>query len=182
MTGRAARRDVARGLLIAALCLAGSAFAGDVRAGGNPMMIGKLVPPYPKGFRSNTGSCVGVGTGIEQLCARSIATLDDDEDRTVQLLAAQFVERVGDQPRWRITDAVPYPALRRDELVAIATCQRNGVDDTGVVAIIDTGADGASELDMLPAVRWAMRLDRGTGKFLRVTPSTVRCYNEGASE
>ena len=160
---------------LATLCVAGSAWAG-----GNPMMIGKVVPPYPEGFRSNTGSCVG--TGIDQLCARSIATLDDDEDRTVQLLAAQFVDRVGDQPRWRITDSVPYPALRRDELVAIATCQRNGVDDTGVVAIIDTGADGASGLEMLPAVRWAMRLDRGTGKFLRVTPSSVRCYNEGLSE
>ena len=164
------------------LAAAARAAAGGAWAGGTPMLIGKVVPPYPDGFRSNTGSCVGVGTGIDQLCARSIATLDDDEDRTVQLLAAQFVERVGDQPRWRITDAVPYPALRRDELVAIATCQRNGVDDTGVVAIIDTGADGASELDMLPAVRWAMRLDRGTGKFLRVTPSTVRCYNEGFSE
>jgi hypothetical protein len=171
------RPAAARWLAAAALCVAGGAWAG-----GTPMLIGKVVPPYPDGFRSNTGSCVGVGTGIDQLCARSIATLDDDEDRTVQLLAAQFVERVGDQPRWRITDAVPYPALRRDELVAIATCQRNGVDDTGVVAIIDTGADGASELDMLPAVRWAMRLDRGTGKFLRVTPSTVRCYNEGFSE
>jgi len=168
--------------LLAALCVAGGAWTGGALAGGNPMMIGKVVPPYPAGFRSNTGSCVGVGTGIDQLCARSIATLDDDEDRTVQLLAAQFVERVGDEPRWRITDSVPYPALRRDELVAIATCQRNGVDDTGVVAIIDTGADGASELDMLPAVRWAVRLDRGTGKFLRMTPSTVRCYNEGFSE
>jgi len=177
MTGTAVRW-----LLAVALCAAAGTPADDARAGGNPMMIGKVVPPYPEGFRSNTGSCVGVGTGIDQLCARSIATLDDDEDRTVQLLAAQFVDRLGDEPRWRITDSVPYPALRRDELVAIATCQRNGVDDTGVVAIIDTGAEGASELDMLPAVRWAMRLDRRTGKFLRVTPASVRCYNEGASE
>jgi hypothetical protein len=165
-----------------AMLLAGLSAAGVAWAGGHPMMIGKVVPPYPDGYRSNTGSCVGSGSGIDQLCARSIATLDDDEDRSVQLLAAQFVERVGDEPRWRITDAVPYPALRRDELVAIATCQRNGVDDTALVAIIDTGAVGASELDMLPAVRWAMRLDRATGKFLRVSPGSVRCYNEGSSE
>ncbi|MBU8976665.1 MULTISPECIES: hypothetical protein [unclassified Lysobacter] len=169
-------------LYTACLLLAGLCAGGGTWAGGHPMMIGKVVPPYPEGYRSNTGSCVGTGTGIDQLCTRSIVTLDDAEDRTVQLLAAQFVDRVGDEPRWRITDALPYPALRRDELVAIATCQRDGVDDTSVVAIIDTGAAGASELDMLPAARWAMRLDRASGKFLRVQPSRVRCYNEGSSE
>ena len=150
--------------------------------GGDPRVVGKRFPPYPDGFRSNTGSCVGSGPGPEQVCARSIATLDDDEDRSVQLLAAQFVDRLGDEPRWRITDSVPYPALRRDELVAIGTCQRDGVDDAGVVAIVDTGADGASGLDMLPAVRWALKLDRSSGRFLRISPDRVRCYNEGSSE
>ena len=149
---------------------------------GEPRLVGKQVPPYPDGFRSNTGSCVGSGSDPEQVCARSIATLDDDEDRSVQLLAAQFVDRLGDEPRWRITDSVPYPALRRDELVAIGTCQRDGVDDAGVVAIVDTGAEGATGLDMLPAVRWALKLDRSSGRFLRIPPSRVRCYNEGSSE
>lgn len=147
-----------------------------------PMLVGKVVPPYPDGLKSNTGSCVGSDTDPKDVCARSIATLDDARDRTVQLLAAEFVDRVGDEPRWRITDAVAYPALRADELVAIATCQRAGVDDVGVVAIIDLGTEGSSGLEMLPAVRWAVRLDRATGKFLRVPPSQVRCYNEGLSE
>ncbi|GAA5078246.1 hypothetical protein [Lysobacter panacisoli] len=163
-----------------ALCLA-VAFAASAWAG-EPDLVGKIVPPYPKGYTSNTGSCVGSGSDPEQLCARSIVTLDAEDDRTLQLLAAQFVDRVGDEPRWRITDSVPYPALRRDELVAIATCQRDGVDDAGLVAIIDTGVEGASGLDMLPAVRWAVRLDRKTGRFMRVAPGRVRCYNEGSSE
>ena len=72
--------------------------------------------------------------------------------------------------------------LRRDELVVIATCQRDGVDDAGLIAIIDTGSVDAAELEMLPAMRWALRLDRATGKFVRVPPSRVRCYNEGSSE
>lgn len=164
-----------------ALALAGWCMAAAASAGG-PDLVGTIVPPYPDGLKSNTGSCVGSGMDPEELCARSIVTLDDAEDRTLQLLAAKFVDRVGDEPRWRITDAVPYPVLRRDELVAIATCQRDGVDDAGVVAIIDTGVEGATALDTLPAVRWAMRLDRKTGKFLRIAPSRVRCYNEGASE
>ncbi len=151
-------------------------------AGGPPALVGKVVPPYPDGLKSNTGSCVGSDTDPKDVCARSIATLDDASDRTLQLLAAQFVDRVGDEPRWRITDAIPYPTLRTDELVAIATCQRAGEDDAAVVAIIDPGAEGTAQLDMLPAVRWAVRLDRATGKFLRVPPSQVRCYNEGTSE
>lgn len=161
---------------IAGLCLVQAVWAGP------PNLVGKVVPPYPQGYRSNTGSCVGAGSEPEQLCARSIATLDDEEDRTLQLLAAEFFDRLGDEPRWRITDAVPYPALRRDELVAIATCQRDGVDDAGVAAIIDTGMEGASGQEMLPAVRWAVRLDRNTGRFVRVAPGRVRCYNEGMSE
>ncbi|HEY0504925.1 MAG TPA: hypothetical protein VGD42_15695 [Lysobacter sp.] len=171
------RRPIMRmALAFAGLCMVAAASAGG------PDLVGKVVPPYPDGLRSNTGSCVGSGMEPEEVCARSIVTLDDGEDRTLQLLAAKFVDRIGDEPRWRITDSVPYPALRRDELVAIATCQRDGVDDTGVVAIIDTGAEGASELDMLPAARWALRLDRKTGKFARIAPSRVRCYNEGFSE
>lgn len=164
-----------------AVALAGLCMVAVASAGG-PVLIGKVVPPYPDGMKSNTGSCVGSGMEPEELCARSIITLDDGEDRTVQLLAAKFVDRLGDEPRWRITDAVPYPALRRDELVAIATCQRDGVDDAGVLAIIDTGLEGASGLDMLPAVRWALRLDRKTGRFMRISPARVRCYNEGSSE
>lgn len=165
-------------IALAAACICASAVAWA----GEPVLVGKIVPPYPDGFQSNTGSCVGEGTDPDQLCARSIATLDDAEDRTLQLLAAKFVDRVGDEPRWLITDSVPYPALRRDELVAIATCQRDGMDDAGLAAIIDTGMEGALGLDMLPAVRWAVRLDRKTGRFVRVAPSRVRCYNEGSSE
>ncbi|MFC3814892.1 hypothetical protein [Lysobacter sp. GCM10012299] len=163
---------------VAAAVVAASASASAAEPG----LIGMIVPPYPDGLKSNTGSCVGSGSEPGQVCARSIATLDDAEDRTLKLLAAEFVDRLGDEPRWRITDAVPYPLLRRDELVVIATCQRDGIDDAGLIAIIDTGTAHAAELEMLPATRWAMRLDRASGKFIRVAPGHVRCYNEGANE
>lgn len=174
-----------RSHLLALSSMTAAAIAASVAiaaSAGQPSLVGKVVPPYPEGLKSNTGSCVGSGSEPGQVCARSIATLDDSEDRTLQLLAAEFVDRVGDEPRWRITDAVPYPVLHRDELVVIATCQRDGVDDAGLIAIIDTGTAHAAELEMLPATRWALRLDRATGKFVRVPPSRVRCYNEGTSE
>ncbi|QSX74953.1 hypothetical protein HIV01_017745 [Lysobacter arenosi] len=171
-----------RSLLLAmSFFIATAAITASVSAA-EPSLVGMIVPPWPEGLKSNTGSCVGSGSEPGQVCARSIATLDDAEDRTLKLLASEFVDRLGDEPRWRITDAVPYPILRRDELVVIATCQRDGIDDAGLIAIIDTGAVHAAELEMLPATRWAMRLDRATGKFVRVAPSRVRCYNEGSTE
>lgn len=171
-----------RSSLLAMSCfIATVAIAASVAAA-EPGLVGMIVPPWPDGLKSNTGSCVGSGSEPGQVCARSIATLDDAEDRTLKLLASEFVDRLGDEPRWRITDAVPYPVLRRDELVVIATCQRDGIDDAGLIAIIDTGAVHAAELEMLPATRWAVRLDRATGKFVRVAPSRVRCYNEGTTE
>ncbi len=170
-----------RSSLLAMSCLTAAAIVASASAA-EPGLVGMIVPPWPDGLKPNTDSCVGSGSEPGQVCARSISTLDDAEDRTLKLLASEFVDRLGDEPRWRITDAVPYPILRRDELVVIATCQRDGVDDTGLIAIVDTGAVHAAQLEMLPATRWAMRLDRASGKFVRVSPSRVRCYNEGTSE
>ena len=101
----------------------------------------------------------------------------------MQLLAAQFVDRVGDEPRWRITDAVPYPALRRDELVVIATCQRDGVDDAGLVAIIDTGSESTlPNWTCCPRCAGRCGWTARPASSSRVAPSRVRCYNEGSSE
>lgn len=158
------------------LCMVGPVSAAD------PDLVGRMVPPYPEGLKSNTGSCVGSESGEKEVCARSIATLDDAQDRSLQLFAAELVDRVGEEPRWRVTDAVAYPALQPHELVAIATCQRDGVADAGVIAIVDPSAAGAAAQDMLPALRWALRLDRKTGKFMPIAPASVRCYNEGHGE
>lgn len=141
--------------------------------------IGRVVPPYPDGLKSNTGSCVGSGSSPEQICARSIGTLDDAEDRSVKFYAGEFAGREGNEPRWKITDVVPYPKLKRGEYVSVATCQRDGVDDPGLIAIVDTAVPDAAAQEMFEARRWAMRLDRDSGKFVEVPPASVRCYNEG---
>lgn len=144
-----------------------------------PGWIGRVVPPYPDGLKSNTGSCVGSGSAPEQICARSIGTLDDAEDRSLKFYAGEFAGREGNEARWKITDVVPYPKLKRGEYVSVATCQRDGVDDPGLIAIVDTAVPDAAAQEMLEARRWAIRLDRDTGRFVEVPPASVRCYNEG---
>ncbi|QWP76625.1 hypothetical protein J5226_24120 [Lysobacter sp. K5869] len=141
--------------------------------------IGRVVPPYPDGYRSNTGGCVGSGRSAEQICARSVGTIDDSEDRSQLLYAAELVGRAGNEARWKITDVVAYPKLQRGERVSISTCLFDGAGDPGVIAIIDTLVDNAEARETFDAVRWAVRLDRGKGKFVGIKPTEVTCYNEG---
>ncbi|MEH6416658.1 hypothetical protein [Pseudomonas sp. CGJS7] len=142
--------------------------------------IGRVVPPYPDGYKSNTGGCVGSGRSAEQICARSIGTIDDAEDRSLKFYAGELVGRIGNEARWKITDVVPYPKLQRGERVSMSTCMIDGVNDPGVIAIVDTAVEGADAREMFDAVRWAVKLDRRKGRFITVKPTEVSCYNEGA--
>lgn len=141
--------------------------------------IGRVVPPFPEGFRSNTGGCVGSGSNAEQICARSIGTVDDADDRSVRLYAAELAGRNGNEARWRITDLVPYPKLQRGERVSISTCTVDAVADPGAIAVVDTAVEDALARETFAAVRWAVRLDRASGRFVDLDPRRVQCYNEG---
>lgn len=129
--------------------------------------IGREVPPYPDGYRSNTGGCVGSGRSAEQICARSIGTIDDNEDRSQLLYAAELIGRAGNEARWKITDVVAYPRLQRGERVSISTCLFDGAGDPGVIAVVDTLVENAAARETFDAVRWAVRLDRRDRKASR---------------
>ncbi|QWF18214.1 hypothetical protein [Lysobacter capsici] len=170
----------ASAMVFAMLLAAEPASAGGPQRGDD--WIGKVVPPFPDGFKSNTGGCVGTGRSAEQICARSIGTIDDNEDRSLKFYAAELVGRIGNEARWKITDVVPYPKLLRGERVSISTCMIDGISDPGVIAIIDTLVEGAAARERFDASRWAVRLDRRKGRFVEVKPTEVSCYNEGAEE
>lgn len=152
------------------LCLALPARAGE------PEWVGLQVPPYPDGLVSNLGACVGSGTTPEEVCAYSIGTLDAADGRALHLFAGRAAGHVGQQARWTITDLIAYPALGRNEYLSIATCERNGVPEAGMAAVVDTRGAG----EMYDAVRWAVRLDQG--KFVETPTAGIRCYNEGYGE
>ena len=96
-----------RRILPLLLCLASPAFAGDKD------WIGRVVPPNPDGLASNVGACVGSGVAPDEICAYSIATLDDAKGRGLYLYSGREAPRVGNDPRWMITAVIAYPKLRR---------------------------------------------------------------------
>ncbi|GAB3381718.1 hypothetical protein [Lysobacter fragariae] len=150
-------------------------FASPVLAG-SADWIGREVPPYPDGLVSSLGACVGSGTTPDAICASGMGVLDDARGRPRYLVAERAAGHVGNQAHWIITDAIALPLLRRGEQLALATCERDGAADAGIVAVVDT--TGAEE--MYETVRWAVRLQ--DGKFVRLQTSGIACYNEGYGE
>lgn len=138
--------------------------------------IGREVPPYPDGFVSSLGACVGGGVSPDEACANGIGVLDDANGRSRYLIAERAAGHVGNKPRWIVTDVLGYPKLRNGEYLSVATCERDGQSDPGIVAVADTA--GAAE--MYETVRWAVRLQ--DGRFVEVPTAGIRCYNEGYGE
>ncbi|RNF85973.1 hypothetical protein EER27_00610 [Lysobacter psychrotolerans] len=141
-------------------------------------LSGRTVPPYPAGLRSNTGSCIGSTDEEGGVCARSIATLDDDLGVSRYLYAGAALEPVDDMPQWRVTDVIAVPSMRPHEALQIGTCEADRKPDAALAALVD--ARGAGE--MVTRVRWAVRLQRDSGRFVTVSAATVACINEGFGE
>jgi hypothetical protein len=165
-----------RRLPVACACaLAVAPLAAAVAGDGEGGWIGKIVPPHPDGVVETSGSCIGdPGSGPAAICDHAIAVLDDRQGGLRTILALAQVPHFGNQPLWRIVDA-----LEPDELddrgidVAGASCQREARDDAAVVALVRP-----AEREWLAAVR-AWRFDAAAGKLLPVDAAGVRCRNEG---
>lgn len=149
------------------------ALALAMQAAALPALRGRVVPPYPSGWESRSGVCVPEG---EDVCARAVATLDRD-GHAQAVLAEAKAGMAGAEARWRITDLAAVPAPQAGQTLALGTCERDWRADPGIVALVD-GNGRASETHW-PPVRWALRLDRASGRFVALDPGEVRCLNEG---
>jgi hypothetical protein len=132
-------------------------------------LVGSTIPPYPAGLVHNQGAC------ITDECDFSIGFLEDSSGVPKTLFGARIAghDDAG-RARWTITDAVPYPAMPEDYLLAIATCENDGKSDQTIVAAVR-----ATEAEWLADVVWARRYDLGTEKFVEHPSRGVRCLNEG---
>lgn len=146
-------------------------FAIPVHAGN---LVGTVVPPYPAGLDSKQGTCVSGGAGYEHLCDYAFGILEDENGKLLMILGQKHVPGSENPVRWLVTDAIAYPAVAEDQYLARGACEVNGEPDDSVIAIVQV-----VDAESFNKALWARRLDRETGKFVDLSPTGVRCVNEG---
>ena len=144
-------------------------------------LVGKTMPPYPEGLREVGGICLADSNNSGAVCDYSIGLLadtsnDPDAAAVMRYVVAGRIEgRDGTIALWKITDALPYPAVARDYYWQAGSCRVDQVEDSKIIAVLRHDLEQEYSGD----VAWARRLDLGSGKFVKVDPKRVDCINEG---
>ena len=143
--------------------------------------VGAVALPYPSGVHELSGTCVGAGTSGDEVCRISIHVLRDEQSHIRTLLATRELRYLdgslvgGDQPLQLVTDAIEPEALDDAKVeVAVGTCQRDGQDDSRILAALEPGKD----VEWFTRFRGLWRLGED-GRFVALDPAGVRCRNEG---
>lgn len=165
--------------MVATVLAIGGACAGELEH--EEKWVGTVAPPYPSGVHELSGDCVGSDASGDAACMVSIHVLRDEQSHVRTLLATRELHHPdgtavgGDRPLQLVTDAVEPDVLYDPKVeTAVATCQRDGVDDPRIVAALVPRAD----LEWFADFRGLWRLG-GDGRFEVLDPAGVRCRNEG---
>ena len=144
-------------------------------------LIGKTMPPYPEGLREVGGICLADPGNPGAVCDHSIALLADasiDPGAAAVMryvVAGRMQGRDGTVALWKITDALPYPAVAQDYFWQAGSCRLDRVEDGKVIAVVRHDLEQEYSRDVV----WARRLELKSGRFLAVEPERVDCLNEG---
>lgn len=170
-----ARAVASLGVALACCCVAGAALAADPRIGD---WIGKLDDPAPNGWRAIVGTCLGSG---ETLCQESVGVMREEPSGARRVIATRQLQALdgsvpgGDRPLRQVTDALGVDALDDpDHEVSVGLCQRDGVADERLVAVVRPDVD----------IEWYTRFERlwrldAQGRLQPADGRGVRCLNEG---
>ena len=144
-------------------------------------LVGRTMPPYPDGLREVGGICLADSRNPGAVCDHSIGLLADtsnDPDAAAVMryvVAGRMEGRDGTVALWKITDALPYPAVGQDYFWQAGSCRLDRVEDGKVIAVVRHDLEQEYSRD----VAWARRLELESGKFVMVEPERVDCLNEG---
>ena len=137
-------------------------------AGCHTTLVGSVGPPWPNGLHAGQGDCLGAPT-----CAFSIGELIDQRGQPKFVYGGSRHE--GGNPataRFTITDVIRYPSLSAGQFWERAVCRSNSIEDQTLMAVVEQSSDV-----WLRAHQWAYRFNLQTGKFVKVDPLVVDCYN-----
>lgn len=74
---------------------------------------------------------------------------------------------------WSVTDKLSYPEISAGYEFSDVMCRYNERFDQTIIAVVK-----AEKAEWLKASGWAYRADPATGKFEKLDPSSVDCYND----
>lgn len=140
--------------------------------------IGRVDRPVPPGYREIAGTCL---PSQDDPCAAAISLLRDEQSGLRSLIATRSLVALdgsrpgGARPFSLVTDAWEVKALddaRND--VSVALCQRDGVEDNRIVAVVRPDVE----------TEWHVRFERlwrldDDGRLQDTPAGGVRCLNEG---
>ncbi len=151
--------------LLGLLVLSGTAWSAT--------LVGTEVPPYPDGLQEVGGVCVGDSIGLDHICDYAINTVEDAQGG--QTLYAGKISRydADGNPYWKVLDAMPYPSVTKEQILAMTTCRKDGNADTTIFAVAK-----ASEEEWYKTIEKAYKLDLTQQKFIELDTSGIDCQNE----
>jgi len=138
-------------------------------------LVGSTIPPYPDGLTHSTSACIAASKlGPKKACNYSIGVLEGMNGKPTALYGARLVGRNdAGKATWRVTDAMPYPALPQGHALSIATCTNDGENDETIIAAVNV-----TDTEWYKSVLWARRYDINSGKFVDHPIAGLRCLNE----
>lgn len=127
-------------------------------------LIGKTVPPYPKHWSEQGGSCIAN-------CNYSIGRL---VNRQKEYLYFGKNKQVPDAktPFWKILDLMPYPEVPKGYVVVEGLCESNGIRDETIIAVVKE-----DENEWFSQTRFAYRANLETEQFETIATKGIRCLN-----
>lgn len=136
-------------------------------------LIGSIVPPFPEGWKDESGACISISLGTDRICEYSIGTLR--ADGTLIAYIGKSAPRVDPKKgRSLVTDQLSFPRIPRGHDIVFANCERDGKRDETVLALVKT-----TKTEWWSQVLSAYRADLNTGRFEKIPTKGIRCLNEG---
>lgn len=134
------------------------------------------VPPYPEGFSSKTGACIGDEFLHGSTCQYSLSIIENKAGQNTYIALKKFKHRAVDGKKaiWVILDIMDYPELSKLEYLAIATCRRSKQDDLTLFAVVKV-----TDTELFSEIIRAYRANLAEGKIETVDSDDVECWNEG---
>ena len=138
-------------------------------AGCQASLIGRVIPPWPAGLHEGQGNCFNSA----HVCEAGLGVLNDQANVPKVIYAwIRPDQKVSQLPAYRVTDTIRFPQLHGSQLWERGVCRNGSTPDDTIMALVEP-----AKTEWLSASEWAYRVDKSSGRFVRLDPRLVDCYD-----